>query len=121
MNITDKIFWENNSRVKNSNFINSSKIIKKSATHLFPCDSITIRMDRLTQKNTFATAYFHGKSNRQTSSWSGQTYSIPSSKLMVTFSKEEDNFIFNGCVSKDFSLQDVTDVVSYCKDILNKL
>ena len=34
--IIDKIYWENNSRVKSSNLINPAKILPKSGTDKFP-------------------------------------------------------------------------------------
>ena len=124
--VIDNIVWENNSRVKNSGLINPSKIVKKSSTADFPAGKITIRLHNTSKKNICGTAYFYGKLktyNAGSSSFSGNNYTYDSAdcKLMVSFYKETDEFVFNGGLSKSYSLQDVADAVSYCKEILNKL
>lgn len=124
--IINDIVWENNSRVKSSTLINPSKIINKTSTHKFPAGKITIRLHNTSKKNICGTAYFYGKLktyNAGSSSFSGNNYTYDSAdcKLMVSFYKETDEFVFNGGLSKSYSLQDVTDAVSYCKEILNKL
>ena len=123
--IINDIVWENNSRVKNSNLINPAKIIKKTSTHEFPAGKITIRLHNTSKQNLAGTAYFYGKMKTKTytNSYSGGTtsYDYADGKLMVTFFKETDEFVFNGGLSRSYSLQDVTDAVSYCKELLNKL
>ena len=121
--VIDKIVWENNSRVKNSNLINPSKIINKTSTADFPADKITIRLHNTSKLNLGATAYFYGKIKTHTSTWQGTTYNndYPDGKLMVTFFKDKDEFNLNGAISESYSLQDVTDVVLYCKELLNKI
>ena len=37
------------------------------------------------------------------------------------FLSEKPEFVFNGGLSESYSLQDVTDAVSYCREILNKI
>ncbi|NBP55929.1 hypothetical protein EBU71_05230, partial [bacterium] len=59
--IIDKIYWENNSRVKGSNLINPNKIVPKSSTDKFPSDAITIRLRDMSSKDVNGTAYFYGK------------------------------------------------------------
>ena len=49
--VVDKIYWENNSRVKNSRLINPSKIVPKSSTDQFPMDAITIRLRDMNSQN----------------------------------------------------------------------
>ncbi|NDD15276.1 MAG: hypothetical protein EB072_22230 [Betaproteobacteria bacterium] len=58
-----------------------------------------------------------------TSTWGGSNYNndYADGKLMVTFFKEKDEYVFNGGLSETYSLQDVADAISYCKDILNKI
>jgi len=119
--IIDNIVWENNSRVKSSNLINPSKIINKTSTADFPAGKITIRLHNTSKKNICGTAYFYGKMKSHTSSWGGSSYDYPDGKLMVTFFKEKPEFVFNGGLSESYSLQDVTDAVSYCREILNKI
>ena len=122
--IINDIVWENNSRVKSSNLINPSKIISKTSTHKFPAGKITIRLHNTSKKNICGTAYFYGKLKTYNggNSFSGNyNYDSADCKLMVTFFKETDEFVFNGGLSKSYSLQDVTDSVSYCKEIINKL
>jgi len=118
--IIDKIVWENNSRVKSSNLINPSKIINKTSTADFPADKITIRLYNTSKKNLVGTAYFYGK-EKTYNSGGGYSYQHPDGKLMVTFHKDKDEFVFNGGLTETYSLQDVTDAISYCKEILNKL
>jgi hypothetical protein len=121
--IINDIFWENNSRVKNSSLINSTKIIQKTSTEKFPAGKVTIRLHNTSKKNLAGTAYFYGKLKTYTSTWGGSSYNndYPDGKLMVTFFKEKDEYVFNGGLSESYSLQDVTDAISYCKEILNKL
>jgi len=118
--VIDKIVWENNARVKNSNLINPSKIINKSSTADFPADKITIRLYNTSKENLVGTAYFYGKQKTYNSA-GGYSYQHPDGKLMVTFHKKSEGFNFNGGVTKDYSLQDITDALNYCKDILNKI
>ncbi|NBW16036.1 MAG: hypothetical protein EBR82_49430 [Caulobacteraceae bacterium] len=121
--VIDNIVWENNSRVKNSGLINSTKIIQKTSTEKFPAGKVTIRLYNTSKENLSATAYFYGKLKTYTSTWGGSSYNndYPDGKLMVNFHKDKDEYIFNGGVSESYSLQDVTDVISYCKELLNKL
>jgi hypothetical protein len=122
--VIDNIVWENNSRVKNSNLINPTKIIQKTSTEKFPAGKITIRLHNTSKQNVSGTAYFYGKlkTYKGGNSFSGNyNYDYADCKLMVSFYKGKDEFVFNGGLSKSYSLQDVTDAVSYCKEILNKL
>ena len=122
--IIDDIVWENNSRVKSSNLINPSKIINKTSTADFPAGKITIRLHNTSKKNICGTAYFYGKlkSYGGGNSLSGNySYDSADCKLMVTFFKEKPEFVFNGNLSESYSLQDVADAVSYCREILNKI
>ena len=121
--IVDNSVWENNSRVKNSNLINPAKIIKKTSTADFPAGKITIRLHNTSKQNLAGTAYFYGKMKTYTSTWGGSSYNndYADGKLMVTFFKEKDEYVFNGGLSETYSLQDVADAISYCKDILNKI
>jgi hypothetical protein len=122
--VIDNIVWENNSRVKNSGLINPSKIIKKSSTADFPAGKITIRLHNTSKKNICGTAYFYGKMKtyKGGNSFSGNyNYDYADCKLMVSFYKGKDEFVFNGGLSETYSLQDVADAVSYCKEIINKL
>ena len=119
--IINDIFWENNSRVKNSSLINPTKVISESSTDKFPAGKITIRLHNTSKQNLGGTAYFYGKMKNHTSSWGGSSYDYPDGKLMVTFFKEKDQYVFNGGLSESYSLQDIADAVSYCKEILNKI
>lgn len=121
--IVDNIVWENNSRVKNSNLINPAKIIKKTSTADFPAGKITIRLHNTSKQNLSGTAYFYGKMKTYNNNSGGHNYSYDyaDGKLMVSFYKDKDEYIFNGGLSETYSLQDVTDAISYCKDILNKI
>ena len=121
MNITDKIYWENNSRVKSSNLINPNKIVPKSSTDQFPMDAITIRLRDMNSQNLNGTAYFYGKAETH-KDWTGQPYQVAESKLMVTIFNNKDGIVFNGNVnSKTYSMQDITDAINCCKDIISKL
>ena len=122
--IIDSIVWENNSRVKNSNLINPTKIINKTSTFNFPAGKITIRLHNTSKQNICGTAYFYGnlKSYGGGNSLSGNySYDSADCKLMVTFFKGKEEFVFNGNLSESYSLQDITDALSYCREILNKL
>jgi len=118
--IIDNIVWENNSRVKSSNLINPAKIINKTSTQKFPAGKITIRLYNTSKKNLVGTAYFYGK-EKTYNNGGGYSYQCADGKLMVTFQKDQDGFSFNGGLGKDYSLQDVTDALLYCKEILNKI
>ncbi len=118
--VINNIVWESNSRVKNSGLINPAKIINKTSTEKFPAEKITIRLYNTSKKNLVATAYFYGKSKTYNNG-GGYSYQYPDGKLMVTFQKDNNGFVFNGGLTETYSLQDVTDAISYCKEILNKL
>lgn len=119
--IIDKIYWENNSRVKGSNLINPNKIVPKSSTDKFPSNAITIRLRDMSSKDVNGTAYFYGK-GKTYKDWSGQPYQVAEGKLMVSIFNNKDGIVFNGNVnSKTYSMQDITDAVNYCKDIISKL
>ena len=121
--IIDNIVWENNSRVKSSSLINPSKIINKTSTADFPAGKVTIRLHNISKKNVCGTAYFYGKLKTYSGSSLSGNYNYDSAdcKLIVTFSKDKNEFVFNGGLSESYSLQDVTDVISYCKELLNKI
>jgi len=122
--VIDNIVWENNSRVKNSNLINPAKIINKTSTHKFPAGKITIRLHNTSKQNISGTAYFYGKMKTYTggNSFSGNyNYDYADCKLIVSFYIGKEEFVFNGGLSESYSLQDVADAISYCKEILNKL
>ena len=120
-NIIDKIYWETNSRVKSSNLINPAKILPKSGTDKFPDGAITIRLRDMNSQNLNGTAYFYGK-GKMIKDWNGQPYRVADGKLMVSIFGNKDGIVFNGNInSKSYSMQDITDVVNYCKDIISKL
>ena len=120
-NLVDKIYWETNSRVKNSNLINSSKIIQKTSTADFPADAITIRLHNTSSQDLTGTAYFYGK-NKTYTDWSGQPYQVAEGRLMVTIYPKTDKLVFNGELhTKSYSTQDITDIINYCKDTISKL
>lgn len=119
--VIDKIYWETNSRVKSSNLINPSKIVPKSSTDKFPCEAITIRLRNMNSKDINGTAYFHGKA-KLGHSWGGQNYYYPDGKLMVSVFNGKDGIVFNGNINtKNYSMQDITDAINYCRDIISKL
>lgn len=119
--IIDKIYWENNSRVKGSNLINPNKILPKSSTDKFPADAITIRLRNMNSKDINGTAYFYGKPKTY-KDWQGQPYQVTESKLMVTIHNGQSGIVFNGAINdKTYSMQDLTDAINYCKDIISKL
>lgn len=120
MNITDKIYWENNSRVKGSSLINPSKLVPKSSTDKFPMDAITIRLRNLKDKKVSCTAYFYGRPETH-KDWQGNPYQVASSKLMVSVQSNGYD-VFNGTIkNKSYSMEELTEAINYCKDILNKL
>ena len=112
-----KIFWENNSRIKG--IVPSEQVIKKTQTHNFPCEAVTIRMHDLNSKNPIAVAYFHGKES-QSVGWGGQNHSFAETKLIVSFNKEKEEYSFNGAI-KSFSLQDLKEVLDSVREVLNKV
>ena len=119
--IIDKIYWENNSRVKNSSLINPSKIVPKSSTDKFPADAITIRLYNMNSKDLGGTAYFYGKAETH-QDWQGQPYQVAGSKLMASVQNENGYVVFNGAIdTKNYSMQDVTDAINYCKNTISKL
>lgn len=120
-NLVDKIYWENNSRVKNSNLINPSKIIQKTSTASFPAEAITIRLHNTSSQDLAGTAYFYGK-NKTYQDWSGQPYQVAEGKLMVSIYPKKDKLVFNGDLDmKSYSSQDIADIINYCKDTISKL
>ena len=86
-----KIFWENNSRIKG--IVPTEQIIKKTQTHNFPCEAVTIRMHDLNSKNPIAVAYFHGKESQHIG-WGGQNHSFAETKLIVGFNKKKEEYSF---------------------------
>ena len=119
--VIDKIYWENNSRVKSSNLINPSKIVPKSSTDKFPAGAITIRLRNMNSKDINGTAYFYGKAKTY-KDWQGQPYQVAESKLMVSVYNSQDGIVFNGAINnKSYSMQDLTDAINYCKEIISKL
>ena len=119
--IIDKIYWETNSRVKSSNLINPSKIVPKSSTDKFPAGAITIRLRNMNSKDINGTAYFYGKAKTY-KDWQGQPYQVAESKLMVSVYNSQDGIVFNGAINnKSYSMQDLTDSINYCKEIISKL
>jgi hypothetical protein len=112
-----KIFWENNSRIKG--IVPAEQIIKKTQTHNFPCEAVTIRMHDLNSKNPIAVAYFHGKESQHIG-WGGQNHSFAETKLIVTFNKEKEEYGFNGAINS-FSLQDLKEVLDSVREVLNKV
>lgn len=121
MNITDKIYWENNSRVKNSRLINPSKIVPKSSTDKFPAGAITIRLRNMNSKELSGTAYFYGDVETH-QDWQGNPYQVAGSKLMVSIQNTNNYVVFNGAIKdKSYSMQDLTDAINYCKSVISQL
>ena len=119
--VIDKIYWENNSRVKSSSLINPARIIPKSSTDKFPAGAITIRLHNMKSKDLGGTAYYYGKA-RTYKDWQGQPYQVAESKLMVSVYNSQDGVVFNGAINnKSYSMQDLTDAINYCKEIISKL
>ena len=119
--VIDKIYWENNSRVKNSSLINPAKIVPKSSTDQFPMDAITIRLRNMNSKELSGTAYFYGKAETY-KDWQGQPYQAAGSKLMVSIQNTNNYVVFNGAIkNKSYSMQDLTDAVNYCKSVISQL
>lgn len=119
--VIDKIYWENNSRVKSSSLINPARIIPKSSTDKFPAGAITIRLHNTKSKDLGGTAYFYGKAKTY-KDWQGQPYQVAESKLMVSVYNSQDGIVFNGAINnKSYSMQDLTDAINHCKDIISKL
>jgi hypothetical protein len=112
-----KIFWENNSRIKG--IVPAEQIIKKTQTHNFPYEAVTIRMHDLNSKNPIAVAYFHGKESQHIG-WGGQNHSFAETKLIVSFNKEKEEYGFNGAINS-FSLQDLKEVLDSVREVLNKV
>lgn len=119
--VIDKIYWENNSRVKSSSLINPAKIVPKSSTDQFPMDAITIRLRDINSQNLNGTAYFYGKAETH-KDWQGNPYQVAGSKLMVSVVNGKSHIVFNGGVcNKSYSMQDLTDAINYCKEVISKL
>ena len=119
--IIDKIYWETNSRVKGSSLIDPSKILPKSSTDKFPAGAITIRLRNMNSKDINGTAYFYGKAETH-KDWSGQPYQVAESKLMVSVFNGQEGIVFNGAINnKTYSMQDLTDAINHCKEVISKL
>jgi hypothetical protein len=121
------IKWENNSRVQRlyaEGKINQEDIIKRTQTDNFPMEAATVRLAKVKEKNPNITIHIRGP-KEQTKSWNGNAFEYAIT-CRVNFGGTQwrtntANMTMNsnGELHQDYDWQDVHNVVTRVKEVMD--
>ena len=118
-----KIKWERNSvtvDLANQGKIKADDILLRTTTDKFPAETATVRMQKLSDKVPHVVVHIRGKSNQRTL-WNGHAYECAST-CRVTLAGIWGGQFFgmssNGELDEDYDWQDVHNVVTNIKDVM---
>ena len=120
-----KINWENNSRVQRlyaEGKINQEDIIKRTQTDNFPMEAATVRLANVKAKKPDITIHIRGP-KEQTKSWNGNAFEYATTcRVNLHGTQWRGKFSTmnsNGELHQDYDWQDVHNIVTRVKEVMD--
>ena len=115
------IKWENNSRVQRlyaEGKINREDIIKRTQSDNFPMEAATVRLAKVREKKPFVTIHIKGEVKKQTNA-NGYSWKYAPVCRINLGGPHSNAMCPNGDLDENYSWQDVHNIVTRVKEVMD--